>query len=298
MQRERQPSQTLQAEWGDPMRDVANSTAILTGAGGGIGPSIAEELAKAKVNLVLASPSPAEIERVSSEVAQWHKEVITVQTDVRNPQALHALTERATERFGAVDILINNAGINNVLSYHKLRTEDINDILQIDLIAPMLLSRLLLPGMLRRGRGHIVNMSSISGKVALPFCGPYAAAKAGLIAFTHSIRSEYRDSGVSASVVCPGFVQAGIYKKLVDETALEVPRLVGTSAAGKVAEAVLYAIKHDRSEVVVSPWRTRMTTLLAELSPVLAERLIQCLGVTQWLRGVATIREAKAPNLE
>jgi short-subunit dehydrogenase len=280
------------------MREVANSIAILTGAGGGIGLSIARELAKAKVNLVLASPSSSEIEKVSSELTQWRTEVITVLTDVRDPRALQALVDRATKRFGAVDILINNAGINNVLSYHKLGTEDISDILIVDLVAPMLLSRLLLPGMLQRGRGHIVNISSLSGKVALPFCGPYAAAKAGLIAFTHSIRSEYRGSGVSASVVCPGFVRAGIYKKLVEETALEVPRLVGTSAASKVAEAVLHAIRQDTGEVVVSPLRTRMTTSLAELSPVLAERLIQFLGVTRWLKGVAAIRETKMPKLK
>ena len=279
------------------MRELAGSTAILTGAGGGIGLFIARELAKAQMNLVLASPSLGEIEKVSSELAQWHTDIVTVLTDVRDPKALQALADRAIERFGAVDILINNAGINNVLAYDKLRTDDIAQILLVDLVAPMLLSRILLPRMLQRRRGHIVNISSISGKVALPFCGPYAAAKAGLITFTRSIRSEYQGTGVSASVVCPGFVRAGIYKKLVDETGLEVPRAVGTSAASEVARAVVRAIKHDTAEVIVSPLRTRLFTMLGQVSPGVAEHLIQLLGVAQWLRGVAAIRETKAPKL-
>jgi short-subunit dehydrogenase len=280
------------------MRELAGSTAILTGPGGGIGFFIARELAKTEMNLVLASPSMGELEKVSSELAQWHTGIATVLTDVRDPKSLQTLADLAIERFGAVDILINNAGINNVLAYDKLRTDEIAEILLVDLVAPMLLSRILLPGMLQRGRGHIVNISSLSGNVALPFCGPYSAAKAGLIAFTWSIRSEYRGTGVSASVVCPGFVQAGIYKKLVEETGLEVPRVVGTSAASQVARAVVKAIKHDTGEVMVSPLRTRLCTVLGQLSPCVAERLIRLLGVAQWLRGVAAIRETKVPTLE
>ncbi len=280
------------------MRELAGSIAILTGAGGGIGPSIAQELAKAKINLVLASPSLSELQRVSSEVAKWGVKVVIILTDVRDAKALRALADQTVEQFGAVDILVNNAGINNVLAYHRLGIEDIMEILQVDLIAPMLLSRILLPAMLQRRRGHIVNISSLSGKVALPFCGPYAAGKAGLIAFTQSIRSEYRATGVSASVVCPGFVRAGIYQKLVEETALEVPWLVGTSAAGQVARAVVRAIKDDIAEVVVSPLRTRLCTALGQISPGLAERILQLLGVNRWLRGVATIRETQVSKLE
>jgi len=275
------------------MRELAGSIAILTGAGGGIGLAIARELAQARMNLVLASPSPGEIERVSSELTRSRTEVVTVLTDVTDPKALQALADRTIERFGAVDILINNAGINNVLAYHQLRADDIAEILSVDLIAPMMLSRILLPVMLRRRRGHIVNISSLSGKIALPFCSPYSAAKAGLIAFTQSIRSEYRGSGVSASVVCPGFVQAGIYKKLVNETGLEVPRIVGTSTATQVARAVVRVIVHDTAEALVSPLRTRLCTALGQISPGLSERLIYLLGVGQWLSGVAAIRETK-----
>jgi short-subunit dehydrogenase len=272
------------------MLNLAGRTAVLTGAAGGIGPFIARELARERMNLVLAAPSLGEIECVASEIREHNVRVISVETDVASPTALNAMVARANHEFGAVDVLVNNAGINNVLPYHKLRVEDIEHITRVNLTGPMLLAWLLLPGMLERGHGHIVNMASLAGKLGVPFCGPYSATKAGLIGFTESVRSEYRDRGVSASVVCPGFVTAGIYEQLVNETGLHVPRIVGTSPPELVAHAVVRAIKEDMPEITVAPIRTSLFVKFAMISPTIIRPLERLLGVSVWRRKVADAR--------
>ena len=105
----------------------------------------------------------------------------------------------------------------------------------------MLLTRLL-PKMLNNGRGHIVNIASLAGEVGTPFCEAYGASKSGLIGFTRSLRLEYRAAGVSASVICPGFVTTGQYQKFVQETNLEAPMIVGTSHPKDVSRSVIRAI--------------------------------------------------------
>src|SRR5205085_2660236 len=115
--------------------------------------------------------------------------------------------------------------------------------LQVNLQAPMLLTRLVLPGMIRRGEGHILNMASLAGKSPPGFQEPYAATKAGLIAFTASLRETYRGSGVSASVLCPGFLETGIYSRLKAKSGLSAPWLLRATSPKSVAGAMLRAIE-------------------------------------------------------
>jgi short-subunit dehydrogenase len=275
------------------MRDLAGRTAILTGAVGGIGPFIARELAKEQINLVLAARSGDEIESLVSELHGLKIKAVAVETDVRDFGSLQGLVTSANREFGSIDILINNAGVNNVLSYHRLHSSDVERIMRTNLIAPMLLTWLVLPGMLERRRGHVVNMSSLAGEVGTPFCEPYGASKAGLIGFTESFRMEYRGLGISSSVICPGFVTAGQYQKLVEETGLEAPKIVGTSHPKSVARAVLKAIKHDVGHILVNPIRTKLFVKTAKVSPLMGEWLMSMLGVVTWLKKVAEIRELK-----
>jgi short-subunit dehydrogenase len=164
------------------------------------------------------------------------------------------------------------------------------------LLGTMFLTRLVLPGMLDRGFGHVVNISSLSGKAGPPCCESYAASKAGIIAFTESLRAEYSESGIGFSVVCPGFVETGIYQRVVEETGLKISRLLGTSSADDVANAVIRAIKKNSPEIIINPGPTRMLTTLAELSPRLGEQLMRLLGVVKWFKDVATTRERKGLN--
>jgi short-subunit dehydrogenase len=275
------------------MVDLVGRTALLTGATGGIGPHIARALAKENMNLVLAALSESTLDQLAAEMKVAGVRAIAFATDVSNQTSLEALVRNTRQEFGFVDVLVNNAAIEMFLAYDNLRPEDIERIIRVNLIGPMMLARMLLPSMLQRQRGHIVNMSALAAKAGPPHCEPYAASKAGLIAFTESLRSEYRGTGVSASVICPGFVEAGIYTRVKKELKLAAPRLLGTSSPQLVAKAVVHAIKRDVPEVIVNPGPTRLLTTLAEISPRFAEFVMRNFGIADWFIRVARTRAEK-----
>ncbi len=276
------------------MRDLAGRTAILTGASRGIGPYIARELAGQKLNLVLTAESESGLEDVAAEVRARGVKSIVVPSDVAERRTLEALVTVANREFSSVDVLVNNAGIEKLFAFHQLNAEDIERVIRVNLIGAMLLTWMVLPGMLGRSSGHIVNVSSLAGKAGPPCFEPYAATKAGLIAFTQSLRAEYRDTGVSASVICPGFVTTGIYEQLRKETHMDGPKILGPSSPESVARAVVRAIRKDIPEIIVNPGPTRLLTTLAELSPSLAEWVMRRSGVVKWFKQSAEIRKRKA----
>jgi short-subunit dehydrogenase len=272
------------------MRELIGRTAIITGASGGLGSHIAEALADQKMNLVLAGLAGTPLDQLAKKLSGTTS-AITVLTDVTDRNSLEHLVRTTMEAFDGLDLLVNNAGVEMISRYHMLALDDIEHNINVNLTGAMLLTRLVLPGMLSRKCGHIINISSLSAKAGPPFAEPYAATKAGLIAFTESLRAEYQHTGVSASVICPGFVTAGIYQRIVDETGLCAPRLLGTSSAHLVAQAVVKAVKEDIPEIIINPGPTRLLTTLAELSPSLAERIMKRIGAVDWFMNVASFRE-------
>jgi 2-hydroxycyclohexanecarboxyl-CoA dehydrogenase len=122
---------------------------------------------------------------------------IPVQADVTDPEGQRALMTAAEEVLGPVGVLVNNAGGDLQREFHHLTRDDLERMLRVDLSAPIELAHLLLPGMLQRGRGHTVNISSFAGRTGFPHAQAYAAAKDGLIGFTRVMRTDYRRAGVS-----------------------------------------------------------------------------------------------------
>ena len=264
---------------------------MITGATGGLGPHIARALADQGTNLVLAFLPDEEADPARPLSASTR--VVSVPTDIRDSFALEQLVSSAKREFGTVDILVNNAGVETILPYHRLHIDDIEQIVRVNLLATMILSWMVIPGMLERGRGHIVNISSLAAKTGAPCSEPYIAAKAGVIGFTESLRAEYRGTGVSASVICPGFIETGIYKRLVEETGFEAPRAFGRSSPEAVGRAVVDAITKDRPEIIVNPGPTRLLTSIAELSPSFGASIVRISGIAQWFRNVAAAYELK-----
>ena len=265
------------------MKDLAGRCAVVTGASRGIGPVVAHALAREGMNLVLAARTADELAQVGAALEQRGAHVLTVPTDVGDASARRTLVETAIARFGAIDVLVNNAGVERTLPFDRLAPEEIEAVVRVNLTAPLLLTSLVLPGMLARGRGHIVQMSSLAGKQGAACLEIYGATKAALIVFTQALRASYRRSGVSASVVTPGFVEAGMYTR-ANELVGPAPALLGTVSAGSVARAVVRAIRRDSPEIIVNGGPTRPLLLLAALSPRLAERLPDWLGANAYLR--------------
>ncbi|MBI3790202.1 MAG: SDR family oxidoreductase, partial [Gemmatimonadetes bacterium] len=188
------------------MRDMAGAFTLLTGAAGGLGPVIARTLAAEGCRLALSSHPADDLGPVVQAVRAAGSEAFALPMDLAEPGAADELAAQAESALGGLDILVNNAGVEKMAAYDLLTPEEIGRMIAINLTAPLLLTRAVLPGMLQRGRGHVVNLCSLAGIGPPPYGAPYAATKAGLIAFTRALRTECADRGVSASAICPGFV--------------------------------------------------------------------------------------------
>ena len=148
------------------------------------------------------------LEAVRREAEQYGARALVLVSDLRDPGQRRQLVQDVRRELGPIDILINNAGVEFTSAYTDLSEEIIREVLAVNLEAPMMVSRFVLPEMLERKRGHIVNMSSLAGKAGPAYQEPYAATKAGLIGFTSSLRATYRRDGVSATVVVPSLIVA------------------------------------------------------------------------------------------
>ena len=270
------------------MQNIEGSVAIVTGASRGIGPFLALALAREKATLVLAARSGDDLEAVADKLRAKGATVLTVVCDVAVAEDRAALVAQAIAKFGRIDILVNNAGIGITTPYESQPVEEIEQILNVNLTAPMLLTKAVLPGMLERGSGFIVNIASLAAKVGTPFSSPYSASKGGLVMFTESFRSEFRKRGVSATAICPGFVSdAGMYEEMERKAGVRASKLAGTSSPQKVAAATIRAIKRDTPEVIVNPGPIRLISGVAELFPGLFERIYPVFGANKLFAKVA-----------
>ena len=269
------------------MKIQKGDTVLLTGASGGLGRFIAHALVDYGVQQVLVSHPGANLEELRKEIENRGGKVIVLVSDLRDPAQRQQLFLDTRKQMGPVDILINNAGVEFTTEYHELSEENIYDTLRVNLEAPMILSRLVLSEMLERKRGYIVNMSSLAGTYGPALQEPYAATKAGLIKFTESLRATYRGSGVSASVIVPGFVEAGIYAKLKAKSGCSAPALLGTSPPEAIPRALIRAIENDMPEIIVNPLPVRPLLALIALFPSLGEWIAEKLGSNHFFRQVA-----------
>jgi short-subunit dehydrogenase len=198
--------------------------------------------------------------------------------DVVKPEDRARLIERTESELGRIDILVNNAGIERVRRFEEAAEADFTDTLAINLEAPILLTRAVVPGMLARKRGHVVNIASGAGKVGVPYGTSYCASKHGLVGFTNALRAEYHASPVGFSVVCPGFVtDAGMYDRW-ENRGIKAPKLAGTSSPEKVASVTVSCIEKNRAEVLVNTPPIRPLVVLANIAPGIVPRLMKAFG--------------------
>jgi len=264
------------------MRIEAGQTVLLTGASGGLGNYIAEAFAGRGVKLGLVAFPGTGLDELRENLQKRGCRAISIPSDLRDSDQRLEVIARVRKELGEIDILINGAGVEATAWYHEVDEKTICQMLAINLEAPAILTRLLLPAMLERGHGHIVNISSLAGKASPGFQEPYAATKAALIAFTYSLRSSYRSRGVSASVIVPGFVEAGIYADLKARAGCAAPALLGSSRPELVPRAVLRAIERDLPEILINPLPIRPLLIINLLWPKLGEWLTSKTGANDF----------------
>ena len=268
------------------MRLKSNQTVLLTGASGGLGTYIARALAVYGLNQALVAFPGKDLPPLQRELENSGINAFYLVADLRIREERRRVVEEVRKQFGTTDILINNAGVEFTAPYHALSEDEISSVLQVNLEAPMQLSRMVIPEMLERGLGHIVNMASLAGKSAPAFQEPYAATKSGLIAFTMSLRETYLGSGVSASAICPGFVEAGIYARIKRKSGCSAPVLLGTSPPEKVGKAVVRAIQKDIPQIIINRYPVRPLLSLSEISPRLGASITRAIGASRFFKQV------------
>lgn len=258
------------------MKELRGRTALITGASRGIGLVVAKALAREGMNIALAARTTEPLEKLAGELRELGVKAVAFPVDVSDSAQLIKLVEATIGEFGSIDVLVNNAGIEAFRPYHLLDPADIVQTIQVNLTATLLLSRYVLPHMLKEGRGHIVNMASTAGKYGPAFGAAYGASKAGMIAFTQSLRGELHKTGVSASVICPGFAtEGGVYEVIRQRTGQGTPWYLGSTSAEAVARAVVKAIRNDRPELIVNFPALRPVFVLCQAFPKLGEWIVR-----------------------
>src|SRR5918996_376435 len=255
--------------------ELRGARALVTGAAGGLGRYISRALAGQGTNLAVSDLPGSDVETVATEARGLGVEAQAVPADLTDSADRERLVRDAAEAIGPLDVLVNNAGLEFGGSFTKTTREELEAIATVNLIAVMDLTWLVLPGMLERRRGHVVNLASLAGKLPSVFLASYAATKHGVVGFTHSLRAEYVDEPVSFSAICPVFVgRVGMYARAESEIKDEPPPGFSTVPPERVADAVLKAIREDRAEVIVNRWPIRPLVGLYAMAPQTALRLL------------------------
>jgi 3-oxoacyl-[acyl-carrier protein] reductase len=188
------------------MATLAGKVALVTGASRGIGKAIAFLLAESGCRVVLTARSRDQLEKVESAIRRNRGDAHIVPADLTCDDEIARLVDATREQWGDVDILINNAGWGKRAPVVRAKIEDWDRTLRLNLRAPMLLAQLLVPHMISKGEGAVINIGSISGKSGEANGSAYSASKFGLIGFTQSLYEEVREHGIKVAVILPGFV--------------------------------------------------------------------------------------------
>jgi short-subunit dehydrogenase len=278
------------------MKIRQGDVALITGASRGIGRHIALALAHQGMQLVLAARSQDGLDAVADEVrAATGVAVTTLTVDLADRAQAATLVVRAEEAAGPIDVLVNNAGLESARRLDGVTVDELAAMTEVNLLAPMVLTRAVLPGMIERGRGHIVNVSSMAGLIASAYQESYSATKFGLVGFTLALRMTAQDAGwgLSASAVCPGFIAGdGMYADMQAQFGFSTPKAAGDLPAERVGDAVVKAVERDLPEVIVMKGVPRAMVVASAAAPRLFERILRRVDVSAPFRTVANRRSA------
>lgn len=253
---------------------LRGANALLTGAAGGLGQYIARALADEGVNLAVSDLDSVQLEPLVEELRGRGVRAEAVAADLTDSDQRQRLIGDADEAIGPLDLLVNNAGIEHAGSFTNNSREEIETIVTVNLTALMDLTWLVLPGMLERRRGHVVNLASMAGKMPALYLATYGATKHGVVGFTHALRAEYVNQPVSFSAICPIFISSvGMYGRHEHKHG-EPPPGLRAAPPEMVGDAVVEAVREDRAEVIVNRGPIRPLIALYAVAPRTAIRLL------------------------
>jgi uncharacterized protein len=246
---------------------ISGSNVLLTGASGGLGQAIARTLAGKGAKLLLTGRRLEVLQPLAEELPDARMLAL----DLGDPRGIERLLKEA----GEVDILVANAALPGSGLLHSFTVEQIDNAIGVNLRAPIVMAHALAPQMVARRSGHLLFMSSLSGKAATAGSSIYNATKFGLRGFAGALRAELRPDGVGVSAIFPGFIrEAGMFA----ESGAKLPPGVGTRSPQDVANAVVSAIERNRGEVDVAPLPLRLGSTFSGIAPEIAASFTRKMG--------------------
>lgn len=226
--------------------ELNGAVAVVTGASSGFGELTARLLAKGGASVVLAARRVERLEAVAGEIEGRGDRALAVRCDVTEVADLQALRDRVDETFGRCDVLINNAGIPGGGRFEEVSLEQIEQVIRVNLLGVMLCTKVFLPMMLERPRGHIVNVASVAGRYATPGASVYTASKHGVVAFSEALYYELGPRGILVTSVNPGFAATEGFPQGRLPSAIVMP-------AERVARAIVDVVRKDKAPEVTIP---------------------------------------------
>jgi len=215
------------------MFDLTNKIALITGATGGIGMSIAKKMKQNGAKLILSGTRQNILNDLASELGN---DVRTITTNLTNKDDILNLAQKSEESFGHIDILINNAGVNSDNLFLRMKDEEWDKVINVNLSAPMRLTRQVIKGMLKRRSGRVIFISSVVGYTGNAGQSNYAASKAALSGFTKSIALEVASRGITCNLIAPGFISTPMTDKLSDEQKKNIVTNIPVNRLGNVED--------------------------------------------------------------
>lgn len=249
---------------------------LITGASSGFGEDAARLFAKEGCHVVLAARRLERLQSIVAEIQAAGGEAFAIPVDVNERAEISGMVQTVLDRYGRIDILFNNAGFGSLNWFENLKPErHIETLVRVNLTGIMLVTHAVLPSMLKRRAGHIINMSSVAGLIASPLLTTYAASKYGVRAFTDALRREVSPFGLKVSGIYPGPATTEFGKHLDRSSAREkINRSIYRHLSSKyVARQVVEIAKRPRRSLVI-PWWFRVVTTFDTLFPVAVDWIL------------------------
>jgi len=260
---------------------------LLTGAGSGIGRCLALALGAREARLVLIGRNTERLTEVAREIVRAGGHAHALPHDLGDPTGHDALAQSTIARLGEIDLLINNAGVSSFGEFCREKPANIDDIININVTAPLLLTRAVLPGMLQSGKGRIVNIGSILGSIGFPHFAAYSASKFALRGFSEALRRELAGSGIGVTYVAPRTTRTSLNSNVIYELSNTSGAAIDDPAT--VAAIIIDAIIGERDEVYIG-WPEKMAVRLNAVLPGMVSTAIgkQLAAARQLLRSATT----------
>jgi short-subunit dehydrogenase len=254
--------------------DIKNKTAIITGAASGIGKATAIELAMHGCVPVLVDINEDGLAKALDEVLKHAPNATAEACDISNVEQIQTVVQAIHNRHGRIDILINNAGIMIVKLFKNLSDEEVERHMNVNYYGPIALIRAVLPHMKSQGRGVIINVASVGGKLVVPGTSAYSASKAAIYAFSEALYYELKDNGIHVGVIVPGGIQTGILNTVHSKLG-EYYRDQCTTPPSKITRGIRQAIEKERFQTVVPFSSNILLGVHAHLSGVFKTSLLK-----------------------